>query len=345
MAEYTGLDKRLQYLFQHLDSCKVISGYYYDGQMYKNSAHTELITGSTDCLYIDKSATTLYLYDGSAYEEVQGGGGGSTVTITPTLSTGTKIADYSIDGVSDSLYAPTGGGGATDLDDLTDVTITSPANGQALLYDFATSKWVNGTVQGGGSGSDGTVGVRIDKSFAINESKTYTYDELGITAKGYYILGIATNHSEPYGGWKWYGYLCYSGNNTNNYSYVKAIDSNNISVTMDSVNKTITIQNTNGNWAETFRIEVLPLHPKVEVEQRVISGYYNNGNFYEDSALTTLIIGNTKCLYIDLFTTKLYLFDGTNYIVAQGGGGGCGSSFEQLTITEFCDLSSTWTQE
>lgn len=40
-----------------------------------------------------------------------GGGGGSSVTITPTLSSGTKIADYSIDGVSGSLYAPSGGGG------------------------------------------------------------------------------------------------------------------------------------------------------------------------------------------------------------------------------------------
>ena len=35
------------------------------------------------------------------------GGGGSTVTITPTLESGTKIADYSIDGDSGSLYAPT----------------------------------------------------------------------------------------------------------------------------------------------------------------------------------------------------------------------------------------------
>lgn len=39
------------------------------------------------------------------------GSGGSTVTITPTISTGTKIADYSIDGTSGELYAPNGGGG------------------------------------------------------------------------------------------------------------------------------------------------------------------------------------------------------------------------------------------
>ena len=34
-------------------------------------------------------------------------GGGADVTITPTLSSGTKIADYEIDGGGGSLYAPT----------------------------------------------------------------------------------------------------------------------------------------------------------------------------------------------------------------------------------------------
>ena len=37
--------------------------------------------------------------------------GGSNVTITPSLSSGTKIADYEIDGVEGMLYAPSGGGG------------------------------------------------------------------------------------------------------------------------------------------------------------------------------------------------------------------------------------------
>lgn len=35
-----------------------------------------------------------------------GGGGGSEVTITPVLTEGEKIADYSIDGESGSIYAP-----------------------------------------------------------------------------------------------------------------------------------------------------------------------------------------------------------------------------------------------
>ncbi len=42
-----------------------------------------------------------------------GGGTGSTVSITPSLSTGTKIADFEIDGSSGSLFAPAGGGGTT----------------------------------------------------------------------------------------------------------------------------------------------------------------------------------------------------------------------------------------
>lgn len=45
----------------------------------------------------------------------ESGGGGSTVTITPTLATGTKIADYSIDGTSGSLYAPSGGGSSNEF--------------------------------------------------------------------------------------------------------------------------------------------------------------------------------------------------------------------------------------
>ena len=40
-----------------------------------------------------------------------GSGGGSEVTITPTITTGTKIADYSIDGVDGELFAPNGGSG------------------------------------------------------------------------------------------------------------------------------------------------------------------------------------------------------------------------------------------
>jgi hypothetical protein len=43
----------------------------------------------------------------------------------------------------------TGGGGGT-LDDLTDVTITAPSDGEVLTYDNVTGEWVNAAPTGGG---------------------------------------------------------------------------------------------------------------------------------------------------------------------------------------------------
>lgn len=58
-----------------------------------------------------------------------------------------------------------GGGGASTLDDLTDVTITAPANGQALIYNNATSEWTNQTLPSTGevntASNVGTAGVGI----------------------------------------------------------------------------------------------------------------------------------------------------------------------------------------
>lgn len=47
-------------------------------------------------------------FDGTLSGSIAGGGGGGTeVTITPVVTSGTKIADYSIDQTPGSLYAPT----------------------------------------------------------------------------------------------------------------------------------------------------------------------------------------------------------------------------------------------
>lgn len=45
-----------------------------------------------------------------------------------------------------------GGGGSSTLAELSDVTLSSPSDGQVLKYDSTSQKWVNGT--GGGSGGD-----------------------------------------------------------------------------------------------------------------------------------------------------------------------------------------------
>lgn len=56
----------------------------------------------------------------------------------------------------------------TTLAGLDDVTITSPANGQTLIYDSATSQWKNGTIIGGGNISlNGTVYTPVDGTITL----------------------------------------------------------------------------------------------------------------------------------------------------------------------------------
>ena len=81
----------------------------------------------------------------------------------------------------------------TTLAGLDDVTITSPANGQTLIYDSATSQWKNGTIIGGGNISlngtvyspvDGTITLPVaSNSLAFNEGIVYAKSD-GITEIG-----------------------------------------------------------------------------------------------------------------------------------------------------------------
>ena len=64
----------------------------------------------TPVLVSDVKVNGTSVVDSNGVANITGGGGGSTVTITPTISTGTKIADYSIDGTSGELYAPNSAG-------------------------------------------------------------------------------------------------------------------------------------------------------------------------------------------------------------------------------------------
>lgn len=83
-----------------------------------------------------------------------------------------------------------GGGGATTLGELSDVVITNPQNGQALIYNSGTGMWVNGAGGGGGGGGSVTsVGMTVPTGFAISGSP--------ITASGTLALSFATGYSLP----------------------------------------------------------------------------------------------------------------------------------------------------
>ena len=94
---------------------------------------------------------------------ITGEGGGSTVSIDPTLTSGTKIADFEIDGESGELYAPSGSGGVTPVISATatvDDTSGDPeVNVVKTGTDEAPSFAFNFTGINGVQGQNGTDGT------------------------------------------------------------------------------------------------------------------------------------------------------------------------------------------
>lgn len=121
------------------------------------------------------SYTTAKTLIGAINEIAQsggGGGGGATIYVSTsapssvTGSNGDLYVQYTHDSGTDTdsvdaLYVKingtwdeisTGGsGGVSDLDDLSDVNISSPSAGQVLTYDATTSKWKNANAGAGSS--------------------------------------------------------------------------------------------------------------------------------------------------------------------------------------------------
>lgn len=71
--------------------------------------NTDALADLTDVDLNNPTDGQVLKYDATSqkWSNSTGGGGGSDVTITPTLSTGQKLADYSIDGTSGAIYMPT----------------------------------------------------------------------------------------------------------------------------------------------------------------------------------------------------------------------------------------------
>ena len=106
-----------------------------------------------------------------------------------TLSDAVGAIDYSptdgqvltwVDANSQWEPATPSGGGATSIDDLTDVdtTTTPPTDGQALVWDNVNSQWEPGTVSGGGGGAvDSVNGQTGVVSLGIQEMDDFEYSD------------------------------------------------------------------------------------------------------------------------------------------------------------------------
>ena len=80
---------------------------------------------------------------------------------------------WSAGAVSALGYGSGGGGGATELSQLSDVQLTSLTNGQALVYNATSGKWENQTIGGGGTLT--SIGLVMPTGFAVSPA-TLTAD-------------------------------------------------------------------------------------------------------------------------------------------------------------------------
>ena len=130
-------------------------------------------------------------YDGTTWvagtDNTGAGGGGIALTdlsVTSNAASGNGSLTYnSTNGVFTFTPADTSAGGATNLDGLTDVAITSPSTGQVLKYNGTT--WINDVdATGGGSGLQSrTTAAQVTSSIADGVS-----DNITITAGKTYAL-------------------------------------------------------------------------------------------------------------------------------------------------------------
>ena len=144
----------------------------------------------------------------------------------------------------------------TTLAGLNDVTITSPANGQTLIYDSATSQWKNGTFIGGGNISlNGTVYKPVNGTITLPN----LYEKVAGGTSSQFLKADGSVDGNLYA-------LAYEGNqNKVQYSrhtdYLKTVDRRNQVYTPNiiensSLSSYFTIQDTPyANWRSTISVK------------------------------------------------------------------------------------------
>lgn len=126
-----------------------------------------------------KHESTMLVYDGAD---------GFSPTIVVKSSTATEyiltITDKNGSYDTPNLKGSGGGGGASAMSDLTDVQLTSLANGQVLVYDGTASKWVNTGLTAADISYDNTTSglVATKVGAAIDELASEKVDK--VTGKG-----------------------------------------------------------------------------------------------------------------------------------------------------------------
>ncbi|RED25555.1 hypothetical protein BJ123_13123 [Rhodopseudomonas thermotolerans] len=140
-----------------------LSGYKYSGNAtwlqltLKDASNTTVFSTSSG---LHPSSANYVTLDGSDFVNLPAG----TYTVAADARDGNACATTSFGNILNGYVTASsltdgsgGGGGSTTLGGLTDVNVSGVANGQALVYNTASSKWIPGTATSGASGSSGHV--------------------------------------------------------------------------------------------------------------------------------------------------------------------------------------------
>ena len=130
------------------------------------------LSGLSDVSISNPSNGQALVYrNGTWRNEAVSGGGGSTVEVTPLVSTGTKIATITVDGTASDLYAPTSGGGS----------------GSTVNWGTGNDYYVPLTVDNVTKNVlIGTGYVTLDTAQSISGAKTFTHSNgIGIGASAH----------------------------------------------------------------------------------------------------------------------------------------------------------------
>ena len=98
-----------------------------------------------------------------------------TFTVTLVESSGSRPSASS----PTTLYFASVGSEVSALDDLTDVNAPTPADGDALVWDAGTSKWVPGAVATGGTGGEEPIGVTGGAVTDVGDYRVHTFTSSG----------------------------------------------------------------------------------------------------------------------------------------------------------------------
>ena len=131
------------------------------------------ITEGTNLYYTDTRARAAVSVSGSLAYNSSTGVLSYTTPATTSITEGTNLY-YTDARVATKI-------GTTSIDALSDVdtTTTAPTTGQALVWNVSTSKWVPGTISGGGGGS---ISVSDEGTVLTSTASSVNFTGAGVTA-------------------------------------------------------------------------------------------------------------------------------------------------------------------